>query len=76
MSWKLSTYVQFSLRKSGDIRLADRKLKDLIRLAETFGFFCCALDVRQESTIHSAVSNMFSMMLDIMQRDSPSHQYT
>jgi phosphoenolpyruvate carboxylase len=47
--------MQSSLRKSGDVRLADRKLKDLIRLAETFGFYCCALDVRQESAIHSEV---------------------
>jgi phosphoenolpyruvate carboxylase len=47
--------MQFSLRQGGDVRLADRKLKDLIRLVETFGFFCCALDVRQESTVHSEV---------------------
>jgi phosphoenolpyruvate carboxylase len=51
----LPTCMQSSLRKSGDVRLADRKLKDLIRLAETFGFYCCALDVRQESAIHSEV---------------------
>ncbi|KAG6545450.1 hypothetical protein Mapa_013050 [Marchantia paleacea] len=42
-----------SLRASGDDRLADSKLKDLIRLGETFGFHLCSLDVRQESTVHS-----------------------
>ncbi len=42
-----------SLVSHGDKRIADRKLKDLIRLTETFGFYCLRLDVRQESTIHS-----------------------
>ncbi|CAM6091089.1 unnamed protein product [Calypogeia fissa] len=42
-----------SLRESGDVRLANSKLKDLIRLAETFGFHLTSLDVRQESTLHS-----------------------
>ena len=52
--------LQSSLRASGDVRLADRRLKDLIRLAETFGFHCCSLDVRQESTVHSEVSKFLS----------------
>lgn len=52
--------LQSSLRASGDVRLADRRLKDLIRLAETFGFHCCSLDVRQESTVHSEVSKLLS----------------
>lgn len=52
--------LQSSLRASGDVRLADRRLKDLIRLAETFGFHCCSLDVRQESTVHSEVSKAFN----------------
>eukprot|EP00850_Spirogloea_muscicola_P015912 SM000126S26288 [mRNA] locus=s126:9904:18596:+ [translate_table: standard] len=45
--------IDASLRANGDQRSADSKLKDLIRLAETFGFFLCALDVRQESSVHS-----------------------
>lgn len=45
--------VDTSLRTHGDSRLANSKLKDLIRLAETFGFYLCALDVRQESMVHA-----------------------
>jgi len=44
----------------GDARIADGALKDLIRLGETFGFFCLQLDVRQESTRHTeAVAELF-----------------
>ena len=37
----------------GDGIVANGQLKDLIRLAETFGFFLVHLDVRQESTRHT-----------------------
>lgn len=47
---------QSSLRANGDERLADSRLKDLVRLVETFGFYLCSLDVRQESTVHCEVS--------------------
>lgn len=47
--------LQRSLRENGDVRLADSKLKDLTRLAETFGFHLTSLDVRQESTLHTEV---------------------
>ncbi|MFZ5595143.1 MAG: phosphoenolpyruvate carboxylase [Pseudomonadota bacterium] len=43
-----------SLVSHGDRHVADGELKDLIRLAETFGFFLMCLDVRQESGRHSA----------------------
>lgn len=46
---------QSSLRANGDERLADSRLKDLVRLVETFGFYLCSLDVRQESTVHCEV---------------------
>ncbi len=42
-----------SLYSHGDGRIADSKLKDLLRLVETFGFYLMNLDVRQESTRHS-----------------------
>jgi phosphoenolpyruvate carboxylase len=42
-----------SLHGHGDGIVADGELKDLIRLAETFGFFLVHLDVRQESTRHT-----------------------
>ncbi len=45
--------VRDSLISHGDEIIADRELKDLIRLVETFGFHLMALDIRQESTIHS-----------------------
>jgi phosphoenolpyruvate carboxylase len=49
-----------SLVSHGDRRIADGKLKDLIRLTETFGFYCLRLDIRQESTRHSeAVAELF-----------------
>ncbi|KAG0630638.1 hypothetical protein M758_1G193600 [Ceratodon purpureus] len=57
--------IDFSLRKGGDNRLADRKLKDLIRLVETFGFYCCALDVRQESTVHSEATDEIIRLLGL-----------
>ncbi len=42
-----------SLVQHDDSRAANGKLKDLIRLAETFGFYMLNLDIRQESTRHS-----------------------
>ena len=42
-----------SLVSHGDRNIADRELKDLIRLVETFGFGLVRLDVRQESAVHS-----------------------
>ncbi|MBI3188364.1 MAG: phosphoenolpyruvate carboxylase [Gammaproteobacteria bacterium] len=42
-----------SLISHGDQNIADGAVKDLIRLAETFGFFLMKLDVRQESTRHT-----------------------
>jgi phosphoenolpyruvate carboxylase len=42
-----------SLVSHNDSTSANGKLKDLIRLVETFGFFMLKLDVRQESTRHS-----------------------
>ena len=51
-----------SLISHGDERAANGKLKDLIRLVETFGFFCLRLGVRQESTRHTeAVSELFQL---------------
>lgn len=45
--------LRHSLLAHGDMLIADGKLKDLIRLVETFGFHLMQLDIRQESTIHS-----------------------
>jgi phosphoenolpyruvate carboxylase len=46
--------IRDSLRTHGDANLAGGRLKDLIRLAETFGFYLAQLDLRQESSLHSA----------------------
>ncbi len=52
-----------SLAGHGDERVANGKLKDLIRLVETFGFYCLRLDVRQESTNHTeAVAELFKQI--------------
>jgi len=45
--------IRDSLISHGDEIVANGRLKDLIRLVETFGFYLSHLDVRQESTIHS-----------------------
>jgi phosphoenolpyruvate carboxylase len=50
-----------SLASHGDEAIANGDLKDLIRLVETFGFFLCHLDLRQESTRHTrACSELFA----------------
>ena len=46
----------------GDQVLANSKLKDLIRLADTFGFYLMALDVRQESVVHSEVNTPLPLL--------------
>lgn len=46
-----------SLIGHGDKSTADGKLRDLIRLVETFGFYLLKLDIRQESNIHSDTVN-------------------
>ncbi len=54
-----------SLVANGDQAIADGKLKDLIYLAETFGFYLLKLDIRQESTRHSeAVAEILKTTLD------------
>lgn len=45
--------IRDSLIENGDAVLANARLKDLIRLVETFGFFLMHLDIRQESTRHT-----------------------
>lgn len=50
-----------SLISHGDEAIAHGDLRDLIRLVETFGFFLCHLDIRQESSRHtSACSELFA----------------
>jgi len=51
--------IRDSLAAHGDASIADTKLKDLIHLVETFGFYLMHLDIRQESTRHTeAVSEI------------------
>ncbi len=45
--------IRDSLIAHGDANVAERELQDLIRLAETFGFYLVQLDIRQESTRHT-----------------------
>jgi len=45
--------IRDSLTSHGDEIVANGRLKDLIRLVETFGFYLSHLDIRQESNIHS-----------------------
>jgi phosphoenolpyruvate carboxylase len=46
--------IQASLASHGDQNIGRGELLDLIRLVETFGFFLLHLDIRQESTRHTA----------------------
>ncbi len=53
--------IQASLISHGDEKVAHGKLKDLIRLVETFGFHLMKLDIRQESTRHTtAIQEWFA----------------
>ena len=58
--------------------MADAKLKDLIRLVETFGFYLMHLDIRQESTRHTeAVSEILKQLpdgVDYGSLDEPARQ--
>ncbi len=45
--------IRSSLISHNDENIANGDLKDLIRVAETFGFFLLKLDIRQESTRHT-----------------------
>jgi phosphoenolpyruvate carboxylase len=46
--------IRDSLVADGDEAIAGRGLEDLIRLAETFGFYLLRLDIRQDSARHTA----------------------
>jgi phosphoenolpyruvate carboxylase len=46
--------IHHSLREHDDQDAADGKLLDLVMLTRTFGFFLSRLDIRQESSVHSA----------------------
>ena len=57
--------IHASLQANGDANLADDRLKDMIRLVETFGFFLMHLDIRQESTRHTgAISELCRVLHD------------
>jgi phosphoenolpyruvate carboxylase len=54
--------IRDSLVSHGDAALADAELKDLIRLAQTFGFHLAELDIRQDSARHAeAVAELFGL---------------
>ncbi len=54
--------IRSSLYSHGDGNLAEAELKDVIRLAETFGFFLAELDIRQDSGRHTeAVTELFRL---------------
>lgn len=64
-----------SLISHGDEAIANGDLKDLIRLVETFGFFLCHLDLRQESSRHTrACSEIFSKQIPPVDYESLSEK--
>jgi len=55
--------IRDSLVGHGDQQIADSELKDLIRLAETFGFHLVQLDIRQEASRHTeTVAALFAQI--------------
>ena len=55
--------IRDSLISHGDYATANGDLRDVIRIAETFGFHMVSLDIRQESTRHSqAVTEIFEQL--------------
>lgn len=52
-----------SLISHGDHLIANAELQDLIRLVETFGFHLLALDVRQESSVHTKAVHAIAAQL-------------
>ena len=62
--------IRQSLRSHGDGNIAAGSLRDLIRLVETFGFFLCTLDIRQESGVHE------NAVAEILQQAYPSLDYS
>ncbi len=62
--------IRDSLYSHGDGNIANGKLKDLIRLVETFGFFLARLDLREESSRHTAAID------DILANLGMSHGYS
>lgn len=54
-----------SLLSHGDYSVANGKLKDVIRLAETFGFHMLKLDIRQESSRHSQAVGEILQQADV-----------
>ena len=55
--------IRSSLISHNDENIANGDLQDLIRVAETFGFFLLKLDIRQESTRHSnAVADILKQL--------------
>ena len=58
--------IRNSLVSHGDFAAANGDLKDVIRVAETFGFHLVSLDVRQESSRHTqAVSDILRLSDDV-----------
>jgi len=69
------TLIRDSLRGHGDGNIADGDLQDLIRLVETFGFFLVRLDIRQESTRHTAaISEIFTQSDSAIDYDALSEK--
>jgi len=57
--------IRDSLVANGDALVADRKLTDIIRLVQTFGFHLMMLDIRQHSGVHGeAVAELFAKSLE------------
>ncbi|AOU97352.1 phosphoenolpyruvate carboxylase [Acidihalobacter yilgarnensis] len=70
--------IRESLISHGDHLIANAELQDLIRLVETFGFHLLALDVRQESSVHShtvhAIATQIFSGCDYASLDEPGRQ--
>lgn len=58
--------IRDSLISHGDYATANGDLRDVIRIAETFGFHMVSLDIRQESTRHTQAVTEIFQQIDII----------
>lgn len=63
-----------SLRSQGDERIADGRLKDLIRKVQCFGVTLVKLDMRDESSVHSHLISEITVFLGLTKYEDLSEE--
>ena len=63
-----------SLRSQGDERIADGRLKDLVRKVQCFGVTLVKLDMRDESSVHSHLISEITVFLGLTKYEDLSEE--